>query len=75
MLLGSCHSIWKCRVCKTIFGGVAEGGIPKYCKYCPHRYICTLTDEDVYCDDNTICWNRCCWYKDIKNHENELDKE
>lgn len=71
MLISSCKTIWKCRVCGEIYGGAAEGGVTLYCKSCPKRMICDLDENMVKCDDDTLCWNMECWYKEIKKRYNK----
>lgn len=74
--MGFCRTIFKCRVCGKIYGGVVDDGVVLYCKYCAKRKFCNLDETKVECDNNTICWNTECWYKELmEKYKKDLERQ
>ena len=55
MFSGQCRVVWECPSCGVIYGGVAEGGVLKLCKWCPQRGVCDVTEGDDVPKAERLC--------------------
>lgn len=65
-LVGPCKKvIWQCKYCNQIKGGVAEGGIVRYCQWCSYKGLCGIRDVPV---SETVCMGERCLLEMILQH-------